>query len=79
MSKDFENNKINSINIGHKEESSMDFYIISCFHKIIWDNKLLYLTSPNKSVISISTKIHHIYEKNNNYIIKLHQININNN
>ena len=79
MSKDFDNDQINAINIINKEESTIDIYIISCFHKIIWENKLLNLISPNKSVTSIITKIEQINKKNNNYIIKLHQININNN
>ena len=79
MNKDFDKNNINSINIGNKEESTIDFYIISCFDHIIWENKLLDLKSPNKSVTSIMTKTEQTYENNKNYLIKIHQISINKN
>ena len=76
---DKNNNDNNLINIGDKDESNNNFYFISCFHNIIWGNKLLNITSTNKSVISITSKNEKIYEKNKNYMIKLHQIIINNN
>ena len=61
------------------DEKIISIYIVSCFHNKIWENKLFYLTSPNKSIISIITKREERHPKRKNYLIQLHQININNN
>ena len=79
MSNDINKININAINIDNKEENLIKIYFISCFHTIIWENKLLDIFSSNKSVISIIIKNEEIYKKNKNYLIKLHQIIIKNN
>ena len=61
------------------EDYNISIYTISCFQNEIWKNKELDITSPHKSITSIETVYEGNYDKNKNYLIKLHQININNN
>ena len=76
-------NNLNIINDNIKDGTYIDIYFITCFHKIIWESKLFDLTSSNKSVVSIINKLEKDYhqkkDKNDNYLIILHQINIKNN
>lgn len=70
---------INENDDNKEVDNNILIYIISCFHNKIWENKILDITSSNKSITSIMTKYEENYIKNKNYLIKLHQININNN
>ena len=65
--------------VDNNDEKLISIYVVSCFHNKIWENKLFYIASSNRSIISIITKSEEKHYKNKEYLIHLHQININNN